>query len=558
MYTNRKAAIFCVCAGVFISLGACAAAPTAHADISAQSEEGYTVPYYDTYRTFPKTTRDTMTVVFSKAKMELDFRASYLASEAQLYTALYEGLYSYEPETMLPVNALAQRAELSADKKKWTFTLRNGAKYWNGDPVRAGDFRAAWLSLIEPARNSPYSSLFDIIEGAQDYRLGKLRDPNKVGIDAPDERTLVVRLTSPAAFFPSMLCHHSFSPIHPSMLQVRDWTLKPPLSNGPFYIEEIREDRFVLVKNEAYWDADNVAIRKINFVFADAEQSAELWRSSEARWISGEIDFLQIPNTADILVNPMFATHYYYIRSALKPWNDQRVRRALSIVLPWEEIREDELRPAKSLILRTPGYPLVTGFETADKEESLRLLEEAGFPGGVGIPELVIRLTPSKDAQRVCAIMAQAWRDLGIRVRLDVVPYDEYFQSLKQNDYVVGSTTWIADFADPYSFLQMWRRDSNLNDAKFSDDDYERLIDISMTEEGRKRLETLAEAERLLLDRGSVLPISHTVSVNVIKNIRGEPDEVSGWYANILDIHPFKYMHINPPRPLPNVALFSQ
>jgi peptide/nickel transport system substrate-binding protein/oligopeptide transport system substrate-binding protein len=161
--------------------------------------------------------RDELTVVFSSGEMELDFRRSYLATEAQVYTALYEGLFSYDPRNMAPVPAAAEDWVVSQDKKQWTFTIRENARYWNGDSLKAEDFRAAWLSLLEPERNSPYSSLFDIIEGAMEYRLGSLIDPAGVGISVSGDKTLVVRLISPAAYFPSMLCHHSFSPIHPSM-----------------------------------------------------------------------------------------------------------------------------------------------------------------------------------------------------------------------------------------------------------------------------------------------------------------------------------------------------
>ena len=154
------------------------------------------------------TVRDDLTISFSSGDMELDIRKAYLADEAQLFTALYEGLFSYHPSTMSPVPALATRWEVSEDKKQWIFTIRNDAKYWNGDPVTAEDFRAAWISQLSPARESPYSSLFDIIVGARNYRLGRQRDASRVGIEAPDAQTLIVRLTAPASFFPSMLCHH--------------------------------------------------------------------------------------------------------------------------------------------------------------------------------------------------------------------------------------------------------------------------------------------------------------------------------------------------------------
>ena len=497
--------------------------------------------------------RDELTVVFSKGEIELDFRKSYLASEAQIFTALYEGLFSYHPYTMEPVAAAASRWETSEDKKQWTFTIRNGARYNNGDPVRAEDFRAAWLSLLEAGEDSPYSSLFDIIEGARDYRLGITKDPGKVGISAPDNRTLIVNLNAPAAFFPSMLCHHSFNPIHPSMLNNQNWSGSIPVSNGPFYISEFNEDRMILKKNENYWDSRRTSLNKLTLEFTDnGDDAAAFWNSGAAHWISGDINIDALTDRSGIVVNALFATHYYYIRSQ-KPWDDYRIRRALSLVLPWDQIREGYYLPASTLIFPIPGYPEVEGLETTDVEEALRLLEEAGFPRGVGLPDLVIRITPSQDSNRVSRLMAEAWMEkLGIPVKIDVVPFNRYFQSLKENDYQVGMTTWIGDFADPYTFLQMWRRDSNLNDARYNDEEYENLMEQSMNEEGSKRWEILAEAEKLLLDRGTVLPISYSPALNII-----DTNEIEGLYPNVLDIHPFKYLSFKNLRPLPGVALAS-
>ncbi|MDR1301895.1 MAG: peptide ABC transporter substrate-binding protein [Treponema sp.] len=495
--------------------------------------------------------RDQLTLTFSKGEVELDFRKSYLAHEAQLFTGLYEGLFSYHPFTMEPVPGLAEDWEVSEDKKQWTFTIRENARYWNGDRVSAEDFRAAWISLLDPAANSPYSSLFDIIDGAREYRTGQLRDPRRIGIRADDPRTLVVRLNTPASFFPSMLCHHSFSPIHPSMLNRMDWSLSPLISNGPFYMQEYQPDRMVLVKNDHYWDARNVSLNKIILKFTeDGDEAAALWNSGEARWISGEVNLEGLTDRSGIMVNPMFATHYYFIRSAEKPWTDHRIRRALSLALPWEEIREGHYLPAKTLIYPIPGYPQVRGLDNTDTEEAQRLLAEAGFPKGVGLPDLVIKLTPSAEASRIGALMAEAWMGkLGVPVRINVVPYNQYFHALKQNDYGVGFSTWIGDFADPYTFLQMWRRDSNLNDAQYNDTDYETLIDKSMTEDGEKRWATLAEAEKLLLDRGTVLPISYSPAINIV-----DTDELDGWFPNALDIHPFKYLSFKAYKPLPGVT----
>jgi peptide/nickel transport system substrate-binding protein/oligopeptide transport system substrate-binding protein len=247
----------------------------------------------------------------------------------------------------------------------------------------------------------------------------------------------------------------------------------------------------------------------------------------------------------------MFATHYYFIRSGEKPWNDHRLRRALVLVLPWDEIRAGHYHPAKTLIYPLPGYPKIEGISETSVDEAVKLLAEAGFPEGKGLPELVLRITPSPEAARITSLMANAWKEqLGIQVRVEIVPYSRYFRALKTGGYNVGYSTWIGDFADPYTFLQMWRRDSNLNDSGYNDDDYEALMEKSMLEEGTARWAILAEAEQLLLERGSVLPISYSQAINIV-----DMGELDGWFPNALDIHPFKYLSFKAFRPLPGVVM---
>jgi peptide/nickel transport system substrate-binding protein/oligopeptide transport system substrate-binding protein len=213
-------------------------------------------------------------------------------------------------------------------------------------------------------------------------------------------------------------------------------------------------------------------------------------------------------------------------------------------------MRDGYYLPAKTLIYPISGYPEIDGFETQNTEDAQRLLEEAGYPKGVGLPEIVIRITPSEDADRIAKLMAGAWMQLGIPVKLDIVPFTRYFQSLKHDDYTIGSTTWIGDFADPYTFLQMWCRDSNLNEARHDDEDFEKLMERSMGEEGGTRFETLAEAEQLLLDRGTVLPLCFSPALNII-----DTDELEGWFPNAMDIHPFKYLRFKTIKPLPGVTM---
>ena len=500
-----------------------------------------------------------LTIAFSKHNIELDFRKSYFASEAQIFTGIYEGLFSYHPLTLQPVPALAERWDLSDDKLQWTFTIRRDARFSNGDIIRAEDFRAAWLSLLEPSRNSPYSSFFDVIKGANEYRNKINNDPESVGIIAEDQRTLIVKLNSPASFFPAMLCHHSFSPIHNSLINKEEWgppasgnqrNWTPPVTNGPFRISSMNDENIFLEKNIRYWDRERVALNKIIIKFtSDGEQASHLWNSGESRWIAGDVDIESLTDLSGLQVNIMFATHYYYIRSEKTPWNDKRVRRAMALVLPWGEIRSVYHLPAKTLIYPISGYPEIEGISESNHSEAFNLMSEAGYEDGIET-EIVIRIPVSRDAIRVAGIMSTAWKNiLKLNVRVEVIPPDRYFNSTKEEGFTVGSITWIGDFADPYAFLQMWRSDSNLNDAAFNDPEFEALIERSMIEEGGERLATLADAEKILLNTGAVLPVCYSPALNIV-----DTNELEGWFTNPLDIHPFKYLSFKTFRPLPGVA----
>ena len=129
------------------------------------------------------------------------------------------------------------------------------------------------------------------------------------------------------------------------------------------------------------------------------------------------------------------------------------------------------------------------------------------------------------------------------------MPYDGYFESLSGDDYTVGQISWIADFADPLTFLQMWTSQSNLNDSGFASTEFDRLIRSSMSQTGNRRYQTLADAEQLLLDSGVVLPVSHSPAINLI-----DLNRVEGWYPNALDIHPFKSLEFSGRRPIPGTA----
>ncbi|HOX33412.1 MAG TPA: peptide ABC transporter substrate-binding protein [Spirochaetales bacterium] len=497
-----------------------------------------------------------LVAAFNDIDPELDPHHSIYSAEAQVFTAIYEGLFTYNPDSLDPVKAACRSYSRSQDGRTYTFYIREEAAWSDGSPLVARDFRDAWLRAISPSEKADYASFFDVIDGAREYRLGKSADPASVGISIIDDRILQVRLTAKADYFTRLLCHHSFSPIHPAVL-ASGWRKAFPFPvNGPYKPVSLEKGSFALERNERYWDAENVEIPRLRLVFTDDDADAtRRFDNGEIHWLAGPMDLDSLLDRS-IQANPMFGTHYWFFAAGKEPWDDPDLRRALALLLPWPEIRSREqyLIPAPTLVLPFAGYQAAKGLDKADAEEAARLLEKSGHAGGKGLPPLVVLTPDNEDSKRVAGLMKQVWEKLaGLEVEVRLVAPARYFDLVRAgpgpSGYDLALTTWIGDFADPLAFLQMWASDSNLNDAGLADPDYDRLLAEASAKEGPARLEALAAAETRLLAGAAVLPIYHSIAVNVV-----DPDFVRGWYANALDIHPFKYLAFGQRRLRPNVV----
>jgi oligopeptide transport system substrate-binding protein len=247
----------------------------------------------------------------------------------------------------------------------------------------------------------------------------------------------------------------------------------------------------------------------------------------------------------------MFATEYFFFRSTWGPGADSRVRNALLLAIPWTELRSNYLIPAKTLVFPIAGYPQLEGIETQNVTDAKKQLIEANITDPGSLAPLVISIPDSEAFISLAKIIQKAWMDLGFKVEIRATPYESYYGTLRSNDYTIGISTWIGDFADPLSFLELFRPTSSLNDSGWNKPEFEALIQSSSSIVAtRDRYAKLAEAEKLLLEDGVIMPIAHNPSLNVI-----DTNGISGWYANALDIHPFKFIQFTQKMALPGVAM---
>ena len=503
------------------------------------------------FEMFAEEGKGQFTAVFAPYNIEWNPHHAFTATEAQVFTAIYEGLVSFHPATLRPVPGAAESWELSENNRRITFNLRENIVWSNGERLVASDFKESWLAILSSESKAEYASLFDDIAGAREYRSGiGLRED--VGIEVPDEKTLVVNLKQPSPQFLSLLCHYSFAPIHRDFRKLRDWSaIRSVPVNGPFVITARSENEVLLDKNPLYWDVKSLKTNRLRLVFSDdVNRIMRDFNRFEIDWATSGIDTAQLAIPEALSITPQFSTTYYYFSNNSKVWNDARIRRALTFLLPLDELREEQMIPGVSLVPPIPNYPAAeSNFPPPEKrvEEAMKLLEEAGFPEGRGIPRIIIRV-PYSDS--VAEAMKDTWKGtLGLDVIIEEVGFPDYYSSVREGGYDLATLTWIGDYADPQTFLGMWDSQSSFNESGFSDHSYDALLREAATLPFLERFEKLQEAESLLLSSCQVIPIEHYPAVNLI-----DRRFVDGWFPNALDIHPFKNLNSRLGFDIPGVA----
>jgi oligopeptide transport system substrate-binding protein len=465
---------------------------------------------------------------------EYDFNpySANFSNEAQLFTGLYEGLFSYDPYSLDPVPALAESYRISRDKKIWTFTLRQDGRYSNGDPITAESIRQSWLTLLAPGTDAPFASLIDCISGAADYRTGKGRVKD-VGIAARDAQTLTVRLDTPTEHLSRILCHHAFAAVHPS----------PGVYSGAFVLDRAGDTRIRLVKNPLYRDKDNVALPSIEIRLSDdRDENAYLMNTGLGNWSTSVINTDKLLDKGTLKIFGEFATEYLFFKTDRFPWNKSEFRMALLTATPWEELRSKSLVPAKTFIYPLMGYTAPQGFSETDEYEGRIILEAAKKANNMKDSDpvtLTIAVSDTEYMKDVAKLLSEAWEKIGVTVQVELTPANRYLASIESWKADLFSYIWIGDFADPMAFLELFRGSSSLNPSGWSDGNYDRLLnEAAIAGDAKKRYQILAEAEAILLDSGEVLPVSHPISLNVI-----DLNAIGGWYRNALDIHPLKSIY---------------
>lgn len=478
--------------------------------------------------------------------------------EYRLCQALGEGLTSRNGKGEIEPG-IAERWEISPDGRIYTFYLRS-SQWSDGSPLTAPQFERSWLRACSPTLASSYAELYYSILNAQAYNQGQIKDARQVGIRALDEKTLQVTLAHPTPFFLDLVSLPMFHPIYfPALEKWGDDWIKPgkSVTNGAYQLVDWRiDDRIKLQKNPRYWRAQTVAINRIDVLTTNRASTAfNLFYSGLADLI---IDKGLIPAffVDQLLDKPYFhsaaclATYFYRFNVTRPPLNDVRVRRALALAIDKNRIVQRITRagepPAPSLV--PPGIPGYTGAKglSYDPEAARASLAAAGFPGGKGFPVISILYNSSEQNEQVATAIQAMWKEtLGITVTLRNQEWKVYLNTQEQLDYDICRSSWVGDYNDPHTFLDMFVTGRGNNRTGWSDKIYDQLIERSSREiDGAGRFTLLREAEtRLVEEELPIVPIYHYVGIALYHE-----DKVRGYQSNVIDEHPLREMSVQPVR----------
>ena len=485
----------------------------------------------------------------------LDPTTAVSVTENTILNSLYEGLVRYAPDCRSVVPGAAERWEVSPDGKTYTFHLRPGLKWSNGDPLTAVDFLYSFRRIIEPRLGAENAIYADWIAGAQDYREERTHDFDAVGLSAPDPLTFDVTLKERAPFFLGLLALAPFYPVERATLEKHDgylnresaWTRPGShVGNGPFRLKAWRtSDAVVVEKNPFYHDAANVRLNQVFYHPIDnADTEERAFRGGllhVTRFVPAtKLDGYRKDRANLLHADPEVHTEFMDFNVSHKPFDDVRVRRAFALAVDRDaivgQVLRDGSRAAGSLAVPGSGadYQPRTGL-TFDPARARALLAEAGFPNGANFPAVSMVFAPSQQGiQAVVEALQAMWqKELGVRVDLAAKEEKVWLDTIRTKDFEMLCDGWSSNINDPVDMLQNWLSQSPNNDTHWASEKY----DAEFAAAGRaatdaERLTHLQNTDAILVDEVPTIPVYHHNLNYLVLPV------VNQWQDNILGYHP--------------------
>lgn len=470
-------------------------------------------------------------------------------ADARVVLSLFEGLTSFNPMTADPDPAIAEHWEISPDGKIYTFHLRTNALWSTGEPITTEDFVFSWTRALDPKTGSDYAGQLYYIKNGEAFNTGKITDPKQLGVKALDARTLRVELNNPTAFFLQLCAFQTLAAVPKRHIEKYGdkWLSARPLPcSGAHMLEFWRlNDRVRVRKNPYYWDAANVELNVVDFVACATPSTAmNLYETGNADIIWDKnlaptelLDLLR--KRADFHSFDYLAAEFLRFNVTRPPFNDVRVRKAFALSVNKQRIVERITRGGE----RTTSHLTPDGLHYQppeglgyDPDAARQLLAEAGYPGGANFPRFQYLFNTLPQHEQVAVELQAMWRnELGVEMELRQAEWKVYLDLQAKVDYDVSRSSWIGDYKDPNTFLDMFMSDNGNNRTGWTNRHYDALVEEANRENDTNKRENLLRAAETILVRDEV-------PIVPVYNYRGaiffDPNKWEGIGFNLVDEHP--------------------
>lgn len=446
----------------------------------------------------------------------------------------FEGLTKLDKNGKI-VNGQAKDIKVSDDGLTYTATLRDDIKWQDDKPVTAQDFVYAWQRVVNPKTASEYSYMFDPIVNGTDIYTGKNKDITSLGVTAKDDKTLVIKLNAPCAYFLELLSRPMYFPVRKDVVDGNDkWTQDPKtyIGNGAYKMTAWNHKESIIdQKSDTYYDKAEVTVDQIKFMLMDDDASIQ------AAYQNGELQFADsYPTeeqekwaaTKDYHNMAQLGTYFCCFNCKKAPFDNVKVRKALTLAIDRNYIVNSITKagqiPADAFVstgisdtdtskqFRDVGGSYFSAkTEDYDKNvaEAKKLLSEAGYPDGKGFPTFEYSYNTGTGHKAIAEALQNMWKqELGINCTLSSQEWAVFIDSRHKGNYDVARHGWLADYNDPISYLDMWMTTSGNNDAKWSNKDFDSLIQkAKSTGDQKVRMQAMHDAEKILMAEMPVCPI---------------------------------------------------
>ena len=496
----------------------------------------------------------TLHLAISAEPRELDPQLQGTFDEMCVSLALFEGLTAIDERSSLPVPAAAERWETSADGLRWTFHLRAGLRWSDGSPLTAADFAWSLQRALSPALASEYAYVLYPIRGAQPFNAGSLPADTSLGIRAIDPLTLELDLERPTPHLAAILSLPVAFPVQRALLEkleaagsARRWT-RPEhfVGNGPFVLTEWSPNRQIVARRNPHFHEPAQLASIVFYPFEQASAQEAAFRTGQLH-LTSDLPAARIADYRNrrpesLRLDPFLETDFLRFNTTRPPLDDPRVRRALTLAIDRRALVEKVAlagqRPATGLLSpELPGYAPPAGV-AFDPDTARRLLTEAGYPEGRGIPALEAMYFSSELNQKLLEAIQQMWqRELGVAVTLASKEKQVWFTDERRLNYQISLARWIGDYVEPSTFLELFIGGGGNNATGWARPEYDRLVRTGASEtDPAVRNALYRQAEELLLRELPIAPLFHGTRPFLIQ------PSVQGWEPALLGFH--RYQHI--------------